>query len=60
MQEPSGFVDQLGRDRWCRRWAFTVGMKNCCAKNDNPTIPLNPDGTREAKKVMPVLASKQK
>jgi hypothetical protein len=46
LREVSGFIDQLGRDQWCTRWAFTMLLTNCCAENDNPTIPLNPDGTR--------------
>jgi hypothetical protein len=47
MHEPSDFIDQLGRDQWCMRWAFTMLLTNCCAENNNPQIPLNPDGTRK-------------
>jgi hypothetical protein len=47
MKESSNMIDQLGRDLWCRRWAFTMKSTNCCGENDNPQIPLNADGTRK-------------
>lgn len=46
MQEPSGFVDELGRSLFCNEWAFTVHPKeSCCGENDAPTYELNEDGT---------------
>jgi uncharacterized protein len=44
MQEPSGFVDELKRTLWCRRWAFTVNPVNCCGKNSAGTLKIDADG----------------
>ncbi len=46
LQEPSGFVDELGRSLFCNEWAFTVHPKeSCCGENNAPTYVLNDDGS---------------
>jgi hypothetical protein len=44
LQEPSGFVDELLRTLWCRRWAFTVNPVNCCSKNSAAELKIDADG----------------
>jgi hypothetical protein len=44
LQEQSGFVDELDRTLWCRRWAFTVHLLNCCAKNSAGELKIDADG----------------
>jgi hypothetical protein len=44
LQEASGFIDQLNRTKWCRRWAFTVRPIDCCAQNAASRLNLDDDG----------------
>jgi hypothetical protein len=44
LQEQSGFVDELLRTMWCRRWAFTVNRVNCCSKNSAAELKIDADG----------------
>ena len=44
LQEKSGFVDELNRTQWCRRWAFTVRTIDCCKKNAAKTLKIDEKG----------------
>lgn len=44
LKEQAGFVDELNRIFWCRRWAFTVRAVDCCKKNAAKTLKIDKHG----------------